>query len=59
VEVGGGDQRAVVSRVGEQLGDGNRVLDELLAGLLAVLAEVDAAGESGRVSSRVDTSLIQ
>ena len=46
VQVGGRDQRAVIARVLEQAGDRDRVLDELLSGLLAVLAEVDPAGEA-------------
>ena len=67
VQIGRGDQGSVVAGVGEQLGDCDRVLDELLSGLLAVLAEVNAPGEAQRGpgqirvlgSGGVDTSAIK
>ena len=52
VEVGGRDHRAVVAGIHQQIGDRDRVLDELLVGLLAVLSEMDAAGEAKSGSRR-------
>ena len=46
VQIGGRDHRPVVAGIDQQVGDGDRMLDELLVGLLAVLSEMDAAGES-------------
>jgi len=46
VEIGGGEDRAVEALLRDQLRDRDRVLDELLVGLLTVLAEVGAAHEA-------------
>ena len=46
VQVGGRDHRAAIAGIQQQVGDRDRMLDELLVGLLAVLPEMDAASES-------------
>ena len=45
VEIGRCDQRTVVAGIDEEPSDGDRMLDELLPGLLPVLAQVDASSE--------------
>ena len=48
VQVGGRDHRPVIAPLDQEIGDRDRMLDELLVGLLAVLAEMDAPGKAQR-----------